>query len=201
VKDKIGRLDLKDAIEVACQASISVRFKVRSVHNFYERFKNYPPDLQDDIHDCLTAMIDAKPYKREKAYAIAKTTLWNKRVKMRAKKRSYYNTVSLDIEIEDEDGNTTPLAETIPDDTCVDFLKALCGYETATECRYYFRSMPKTVREAVRRKMRGWHRKQKMPDGWRRLTPAEKSKDLMRMRRWAERHIPRSLLREFELSR
>jgi len=201
LKDKIGRLELKDAIEVACQASISVSFKVSSVDSFYERFKDWPFDLQDDIHDCLTAMIEARPYKREKAYAIARTRLWNKRQAMRAKKRSYYQVISLDSEIEDEDGNTTPLVETIPDDTCVDFLKALCGYETASECRYYFKSMPKTVREAVRRKMRGWHRKQKMPDGWRLLTPAEKSKDLMRMRRWSQKHIPRSLLREFELSR
>jgi len=199
VKDKIGRLELKEAIEVACQASISVGFKVRSVDSFYERFKDYPPDLQDDIHDCLTAIIEARPYKREKAYAIARTTLWNKRQAMRAKKRGGgMETVSLYSEV-DDDGTT--LVETIPDDTCVDFLKALCGYETASECRHYFKSMPKTVREAVRRKMRGWHRKQRMPDGWRLLTPAEKSKDLMRMRRFAERHIPRSLLTEFELSR
>jgi len=201
VKDRIGRLDLKDAIEVACQAAISVSFKVKSVESFYRNFRNYPQDLQDDIHDCLEALIEARPYKREKAYAIARTTLWNKRARMRAKKRSCYEAISLDSEIEDDDGNTIPLVETIPDQSCIDFLKALCSYETATECRHYFKSMPKTVREAVRRKMRGWHRKQKMPDGWRLLTPTEKSKDLMRIRRWAKRHIPPSLLREFELSR
>jgi len=197
VQERIGRLKLEEAIEVACQAAISVSFKVRSVESFYDRFRYYPPDLQDDIHDCLTAMIEARPYKREKAYAIARTTLWNKRQAIRAKKRGYGRTISLDSEIEDEDGNTVPLAETIPDDSCVDFLKALCGYETASECRHYFKSMPKTVREAVRRKMRGWHRKQLMPDGFRMMTPAEKSRDLMRMRRWAQKHIPRSLLREF----